>query len=81
MIAISLREDEGATPQKELACRGMTFKTLINGDDVGMNLCSVSGTPTTIFIDKAGHVISSTTVSKPDDPRLEKTIKYIVESQ
>lgn len=80
MIAISLREDKGATPQKELDSRGITFKTLINGDDVGMNLFNVSGTPTTIFIDKAGHVIGSTSVSEPDDPRLEKTVKYIVES-
>ncbi|MFT6989680.1 MAG: thiol-disulfide isomerase/thioredoxin [Paraglaciecola sp.] len=81
MIAISLREDEGATPQKELDSRGMTFKTLINGDEVAMNLFSVSGTPTTVFIDKAGHVIGSTSISEPDDPRLEKTIKYLVENE
>jgi thiol-disulfide isomerase/thioredoxin len=80
MIAISLREDEGATPQQELDSRGMTFKTLIKGHDVGIKLFGVSGTTTTIFIDKAGHVISSTRISEPDDPRLEKTVKYIVEN-
>jgi len=81
MIAVSLREDEGATPQKALHSRGMTFKTLIKGDDVGMNLFSVSGTPTTVFIDKAGYIIGSTSTSEPDDPRLEKIVKYIVENQ
>ena len=80
MIAVSIREDEGATPQKELESRGMTFKTLIKGHDVGMDLFSVSGTPTTIFIDKAGRVISSTRISEPDDPRLEEIVKYIVEN-
>jgi thioredoxin-related protein len=79
MIAISLREDEGATPQKELDRRGMTFKTLIKGHEVGLNLFGVSGTPTTIFIDKTGHIISSTRISAPDDPRLEEIVKYIVE--
>ena len=81
MIAVSIREDEGATPQKELENRGMTFKTLIKGHDVGMNLFGVNGTPTTIFIDKAGHIVSSTGISDPDDPRLEKIVKYIVENE
>lgn len=80
MIGISIREDEGATPQKELNNRGMSFKTLINGDDVGMNLFNVSGTPTTVFIDKTGHIVGSTSISEPDDPRLEKVVKYIVEN-
>ena len=80
MIAVSIREDEGARPQKELDNRGMSFKTLINGDDMARNLFNVSGTPTTVFIDKAGHVVGSTRISKPDDPRLEKIVKYIVEN-
>ena len=80
MIAVSLREDEGATPQKELDSRGITFKTLINGDDVGKNLFSVSGTPTTVFVSRAGHVIGSTSISEADDPRLEIAVKYIVEN-
>jgi thiol-disulfide isomerase/thioredoxin len=80
MMAISIREDEGAKPQKELDGRGMSFKTLINGDEVGMNLFDVSVTPTTIFIDKTGHVVGSTRISDPDDPRLETIVKYIVEN-
>ncbi len=80
MIAISIREDEGATPQKELDGRGMSFKTLINGDAVAKNLFSVSGTPTTVFIDKTGHVVGSTSISDPDDPRLETIVKNIVEN-
>jgi cytochrome c biogenesis protein CcmG/thiol:disulfide interchange protein DsbE len=47
-----------------------------------MNLFSVSGTPTPtkVFIDKSGHIIVSTSTSGPDDPRLEKVIKYILEN-
>jgi cytochrome c biogenesis protein CcmG/thiol:disulfide interchange protein DsbE len=81
MVAVSIREDEGATPQKELDGRGMSFKTLINGDDMARNLFNVSGTPTTVFIDKAGRVVGSTRTSNPDDPRLEKIVKYIVEDE
>jgi thiol-disulfide isomerase/thioredoxin len=80
MIAVSIREDEGAEPQKELESRGMTFKTLIKGHDVGMHMFSVSGTPTTIFIDRTGHVVSSTRISDPNDPRLEEIVKYIVKN-
>jgi cytochrome c biogenesis protein CcmG/thiol:disulfide interchange protein DsbE len=80
MIAVSLKEGEGATPQKELDSTGISFKIFINGDDVGMNLFSVSGTPTKVFIDKSGHIIVSTSTSGPDDPRLEKVIKYILEN-
>ncbi|WP_339722839.1 TlpA disulfide reductase family protein [uncultured Paraglaciecola sp.] len=78
MIAVSIREDEGARPQKELDSRGMSFKTLINGDDMARNLFNVSGTPTTVFINKAGHIVSRTSISDPEDPRLEKIVKYIV---
>lgn len=84
MIAVSLKEGEGATPQKELDSTGISFKIFINGDDVGMNLFSVSGTPTPtpteVFVDKSGHIIVSTSTSGPDDPRLEKVIKYILEN-
>tara|TARA_B110000240_G_C13498767_1_gene452881 strand:- start:2895 stop:3044 length:150 start_codon:yes stop_codon:yes gene_type:complete len=45
------------------------------------NLFNVSGTPTTVFIDKAGRVLGSTRTSNPDDPRLEKIVKYIVEDE
>jgi thiol-disulfide isomerase/thioredoxin len=80
MIAVSIREDEGATPQKELDGRGMSFKTLINGTDMARNLFNVSGTPTTIFIDKTGHIVGNTRTSDPDDPRLDKIVKYLIEN-
>ena len=80
MIAVSIREDEGATPQKELEGRGMSFKTLVNGTDMARNLFNVNGTPTTVFIDKTGHIVGSTRTSDPSDPRLEKIVDYIVEN-
>ena len=80
MIAVSIREDDGATPQKELDSRGMSFKTLVNGTEMARNLFNVSGTPTTVFIDKTGHIVGSTRTSDPSDPRLEKIVDYIVEN-
>jgi thiol-disulfide isomerase/thioredoxin len=81
MIAISLREDEGATPQAALEERGMSFKTLINGDDVGIKHFGVGGTPTTFFVDAEGIIVGSTTQSDPDDPRLDEVAKFLVENQ
>ena len=80
MIAVSIREDDGATPQKELDSRGMSFKTLVNGTEMARNLFNVSGTPTTVFIDKTGHIVGNTRTSDPSDPRLEKIVDYIVEN-
>lgn len=78
LIAISFREDEGVTPQAVLEERGMSFSTVVNGDRVAQNLFGVKGTPTTIFIDKNGRIITSSRVSDPDDPRLEKIIKVML---
>ena len=78
MIAISLREDEGAKPQDELIARGMSFKTLINGDKVAMEKFFARGTPTTFFINAQGQVVVATRLSDPDDPRLEQVVKSIL---
>ncbi|TRY31869.1 TlpA disulfide reductase family protein [Aliiglaciecola sp. M165] len=77
MIAISVREDEDATPQAVLDARGYDIKTLIKGESVAEEF-NVAGTPTTIFIDKKGNIIAQTTSSDPDDPRLEQVFKYLV---
>ncbi|WP_240919906.1 TlpA disulfide reductase family protein [Paraglaciecola sp. 20A4] len=78
MIAISLREDEGAKPQDELNARGMSFKTLINGDKVAIEKFFVQGTPTTFFINAQGQVVVATRLSDPDDPRLEQVVKSLM---
>ncbi|MFT4938551.1 MAG: cytochrome c biogenesis protein CcmG/thiol:disulfide interchange protein DsbE [Paraglaciecola sp.] len=78
-IAISFREDEGATPQAVLDERGMSFSTVINGEQVARDLFAVKGTPTTIFIDRSGRIVATTQVSDPEDPRLEKIIKVLLE--
>jgi thiol-disulfide isomerase/thioredoxin len=78
LIAISFREDEGARPQAVLAERGMSFTTVVNGDEVAQDLFAVTGTPTTVFIDRLGRIVATTRVSDPDDPRLEKIIKVIL---
>ncbi|WP_232283292.1 TlpA family protein disulfide reductase [Paraglaciecola sp. T6c] len=78
MIAISLREDEDAKPQEALNARGMTFKTLVNGDQVAMDKFYVRGTPTTFFINAKGQVVVATQLSDPHDPRLEQVVKSIL---
>lgn len=77
MIAISVREDEGATPQAVLDARGYDIKTVVNGENVA-ELFGVAGTPTTIFIDRKGNIVAQTSSSDPDDPRLEQVFNYLV---
>ena len=78
LIAISFREDEGARPQAVLAERGMSFTTVVNGDEVAQDLFAVTGTPTTVFVDREGLIVATTRVSDPDDPRLEKIVKVML---
>jgi thiol-disulfide isomerase/thioredoxin len=80
LIAISIREDEGATPQAALEKRGYTFKTLILGDELAFNEFNVRGTPTTVFVDAKGQIIGVTGTSDPEDPNLEVAAKFLVDS-
>lgn len=76
IIAISFNEEDGALPQDELASRGYSFPTAVNGDKVAM-LYGVNGTPTTFFINKNKQVIFKYTSSDISDPRLELAVKAI----
>ena len=78
MIAISLLEEEGAKPQGLLTARGMSFKTLVDGDSVAMEKFFVRGTPTTFFINAKGQVVVATRLSDPNDPRLEQVVKSLM---
>jgi thiol-disulfide isomerase/thioredoxin len=80
LIAISIREDDGATPQAALEKRGYTFPTLILGDELAFNEFNVRGTPTTVFVDAKGQIVGVTGTSDPEDPNLETAAKFIVES-
>ncbi|WP_091982519.1 peroxiredoxin family protein [Pseudoalteromonas denitrificans] len=77
MLAISLWEDEGATPQAVLNSRGYKLTTVINGDKLSKKY-KVAGTPTTFFISKTGQIVFSTSNSNPDAPELEQAIKMIL---
>ncbi len=76
IVAISFNEDDGAMPQDELATRGYSFPTAVNGDNVA-RLYGVSGTPTTFFINKSNQVVFKSTSSDTSDPRLELAVKEI----
>jgi cytochrome c biogenesis protein CcmG/thiol:disulfide interchange protein DsbE len=77
MIGISFNEDDGANPGQSLLDRGVEMKTLVMGDDVA-KLYGVRGTPTTVFIDRSGHIAWVTNTSNPDDPNLDKAVQLLL---
>lgn len=77
LIAVSILEDAGATPQAELRTRKMSFNTMIHGEDMA-DLFQVQGTPTTVFINRQGQVMATTQSSDPEDPRLEEVVKALI---
>jgi cytochrome c biogenesis protein CcmG/thiol:disulfide interchange protein DsbE len=70
LLGISFREDDGVQPQAVLQQRGLSFKTLVEGDAVAASY-KVRGTPTTFFIDRQGNIAAVTSTSNPDDPILK----------
>lgn len=78
VLAVSIREDEGAKPQDVLDERGFTLKTVVEGDELAADVFSVAGTPTTFFIGPDGKVLGSTMQSDPNDPQWETVAKYLV---
>jgi cytochrome c biogenesis protein CcmG/thiol:disulfide interchange protein DsbE len=77
LVGISILEEDGAEPQKELEARGHSFKTALNGEKVA-EWYGVKGTPTTFFITKQGTVIWMTHNSDPNDPKFEQAVEYIL---
>ena len=78
VLAISFSEREPVDPQRVLEERGITFKTLINGDQVAARY-GVQGTPTTFFITRGGAVLWATNFSDPHDPRFEDAVAFLLE--
>ncbi len=78
VLGINWREDAGVQPQKVLERRGITFKTLVEGDAVA-DQYGVRGTPTTFFIDKEGVVVWVTIDSDPDNPGMEEVVRQMLE--
>ena len=76
IVAISFNEEDGAMPQTELATRGYSFPTAVNGEQVATTY-GVKGTPTTFFINKKNQVVFKSTSSDTSDPRLELAVKEI----
>tara|TARA_R110000737_G_scaffold176767_1_gene201703 strand:+ start:208 stop:717 length:510 start_codon:yes stop_codon:yes gene_type:complete len=76
IVAISFNEEDGAMPQTELATRGYSFPTAVNGEQVAITY-GVKGTPTTFFINKKNQVVFKSTSSDTSDPRLELAVKEI----
>ena len=79
VLGVNFREDEGVLPQEILKQRGLTFKTLIAGDDTARDY-GVQGTPTTFFIDRKGEIIGVTNSSDPQDPELTRLADAIAKN-
>ena len=78
VLAISFSEREPVDPQRVLEARGISFKTLLNGDQVAARY-GVLGTPTTFFITRGGAVLWATNFSDPNDPRFEDAVAYLLD--
>ncbi len=76
-VAISYNEDDDAEPQKVIDERGLSFKTLVNGDDVAIKKFGVKGTPTTYFFNSDGSLLNVTKASKPNDPIFEEAVQML----
>lgn len=78
VLAVSLLEKEGAMPQDELESRGLSLKTVVNGESLGGEQFAIAGTPTTVFIAPDGKILGSTMQSNPDDPQWTAVADYLV---
>ncbi|MGI2170724.1 TlpA family protein disulfide reductase [Shewanella sp. MF05960] len=78
MIGISFNEDADANPAQSLLDRGVGMITLVKGDKV-TELYEVKGTPTTVFIDRSGHIVWITHTADPNDVNLDKALQYILQ--
>lgn len=67
--AISFWENVRANPIREMKNRGLNLNVLVQGDDVAKSF-GVQGTPTTIFVNHEGTVVSRYTLSDPNDPQI-----------
>ncbi|MBT1063348.1 TlpA family protein disulfide reductase [Bowmanella sp. Y26] len=77
IVAVSLSEKTGAMPQTVLIERGLKLETLVNGDELGLNKLSITGTPTTVFISPDGKILGATMQSDPEDPQWNTVAEYL----
>lgn len=79
VLGISFNEDEGAMPAETLKKRGIHFQTLVKGE-AAAKLYGVPGTPTTVFINRAGEIVWVTNISDPYDPSLNAAAEFIIKN-
>ncbi|NRD73301.1 TlpA family protein disulfide reductase [Shewanella sp. VB17] len=77
LVGISFNENEGAMPGQTLKKRGIHFPTLVKGESVAKDY-GVPGTPTTVFINRAGEIMWVTNISDPHDPSLNAAAEFIL---
>lgn len=76
--AISFWENPRANPEREMVNRGLGLKVLVKGDDVAKSF-GVQGTPTTVFINHDGEIISRLNTSDPNDPQLRLAYEALLD--
>ena len=79
-FAISFWENENANPEREMLNRGLSLNVFKNGDDVAKAF-GVQGTPTTVFVDHQGNIVSRLTTSDPNSPQLKQAYQTLFQSK
>lgn len=79
VLGISFNEDEGAMPGETLKKRGIDFPTLVKGEEAAKRY-GVPGTPTTVYINRAGEIVWVTNISDPNDPSLNAAAEFILKN-
>ena len=76
--AVSFWENPRANPEREMMNRGLNLKVLVKGDEVAKSF-GVQGTPTTVFINHDGEIISRLNTSDPNDPQLRLAYEALLD--
>jgi len=77
LLGVSFKEDPDATPQQALLDRGLEFRTLLKGDELAKSI-GIKGTPTTVFVDKQGKMISFTNTANAEAPVIRDSIEHLL---
>ncbi|NQZ31893.1 MAG: TlpA family protein disulfide reductase [Oceanospirillaceae bacterium] len=77
VLAVSIRESEGANPEEVLKALNITFKTAVNGDKVA-KMYGVVGTPSSYFISRDGMLLWTTHSADPWNKEFESKIRLIL---
>jgi len=78
IIAVNIHED--GDPISHMKQKGFHYRLGLNGDSVAKQW-QVSGTPTLVFINRAGEIVGRNHISDPESKVIEELIDEILNDQ